>query len=51
MRAQNEKLYAVLLEQMKEADLRRMMNTKQHPDGGQRAGAEGFDRPARLRQR
>ena len=27
MRAQNEKLYAVLLEQMKEADLRRMMNT------------------------
>lgn len=27
LRAQNEKLYAVLLEQMKEADLRRMMNT------------------------
>lgn len=27
MRAQNEKLYAVLLEQLKEADLRRMMNT------------------------
>ena len=27
MRAQNEKLYALLLEQMKEADLRRMMNT------------------------
>lgn len=27
MRAQNEKLYGVLLEQMKEADLRRMMNT------------------------
>jgi len=26
-RAQNEKLYAVLLEQLKEADLRRMMNT------------------------
>ncbi len=27
MRAQNEKLYGVLLEQLKEADLRRMMNT------------------------
>ena len=27
LRAQNEKLYAVLLEQLKEADLRRMMNT------------------------
>lgn len=27
MRAQNEKLYAILLEQLKEADLRRMMNT------------------------
>ena len=27
MRAQKEKLYAVLLEQLKEADLRRMMNT------------------------
>jgi capsular exopolysaccharide synthesis family protein len=27
MRAQNEKLYAILLDQMKEADLRRMMNT------------------------
>jgi capsular exopolysaccharide synthesis family protein len=27
IRAQNEKLYAVLLEQLKEADLRRMMNT------------------------
>ncbi len=27
MRAQNEKLYALLLEQLKEADLRRMMNT------------------------
>ena len=27
MRAQNEKLYAILTDQMKEADLRRMMNT------------------------
>lgn len=27
LRAQNEKLYSVLLEQLKEADLRRMMNT------------------------
>ena len=27
MRAQNEKLYALILDQMKEADLRRMMNT------------------------